>query len=136
MTRRSTERLLDEVTGAVLSAAIRVHRYAGPGLLESCYEAMMVRALINDGLTVERQRGLSLEFEGLIIPNAYFIDLVVEDRVVVELKSVESLNPVHAKQVISYLRLTGLEAGLLINFNTPLLKDGIQRFLNTRPPSV
>lgn len=131
MSPRGAAQGLDDITGAVLSAAIRVHRYSGPGLLESCYTAMLARALINDGLTIERQRPISLAFEGLLIPNAYFVDLVVESRVIVELKSVKELGPVHAKQVITYLKLTGLEAGLLINFNVPLLKDGIKRFVNT-----
>lgn len=125
---------VDEITGAVLGAAIRVHRYTGPGLLESSYQTMLVAALQHDGLSVERERPVHLMFEGTRIRNAYYVDLIVERRVLVELKSVDALTAVHSKQVITYLKLTGLEAGLLINFNVPILKDGIKRFLNA--PSV
>lgn len=126
---------LEEITGAVLGAAIRVHRRTGPGLLESSYQTMLVAALQHDGLAVERERPVHLMFEGTLIRNAYYVDLIVERRVLVELKSVDTLTAVHSKQVITYLKLTGLEAGLLINFNVPILKEGIKRFLNT-PPSV
>jgi GxxExxY protein len=127
---------INEITGAILGAAIRVHRCTGPGLLESTYQTMLISALEHDGLRVERERAVHLTFEGKVIRNAYYADLIVEERVLVELKSVEALTAVHSKQVLTYLKLTGLEAGLLINFNVPILKDGIKRFLSTPPPSV
>lgn len=133
---RHTETGVNEITGAILGAAIRVHRCTGPGLLESTYQAMLIAALEHDGLRVERERAVHLTFEGKVIRNAYYADLIVDERVLVELKSVETLTAVHSKQVITYLKLTGLEAGLLINFNVPILKDGIKRFLNSPIPSV
>jgi GxxExxY protein len=133
---RDTETGVNEITSAVLGAAIRVHRSTGPGLLESTYQTMLIAALEHDGLTVERERPVHLTFEGMLIRNAYYVDLIVEQRVLVELKSVETLSAVHSKQVITYLKLTGLEAGLLINFNVPILKDGIKRFLNSPANSV
>lgn len=121
---------IDDVTGCVINAALRVHRAIGPGLLESAYQAALQHALECDGLAVECEVPLDLHFEGASIPNAYRIDLIVERQVLVEVKSVAALVPLHGKQVLTYLRLSGLAVGLLINFNVPLLKEGVRRIVN------
>lgn len=118
----------------MINAALRVHRAAGPGLLESAYQVMLEAALRSDGFQFEQQVPLSIEFEGALIPNAYRVDLIVQQSVLIEVKSVETLAPVHARQVLTYLRLTGLELGLLLNFNVPRLKDGIRRVVNGHKP--
>lgn len=121
---------IDDVTGCVINAALRVHRAVGPGLLESAYHAALRHALERDGLRVEGEVALDLSFEGARIPSVYRVDLVVERQVLVEVKSVAALVPLHGKQVLTYLRLSGLTVGLLINFNVPLLKDGVRRIVN------
>ncbi|MCA0375694.1 MAG: GxxExxY protein [Gemmatimonadetes bacterium] len=125
----------EEISWCVINAALRVHRAAGPGLLESAYQVMLTTALRNDGLCFELQVPVAVHFEGAVVPNAYRVDLVVEGLVLVELKSVEHLAPVHARQVLTYLRLTGIQLGLLINFNVPRLKEGIRRVVNGHVPS-
>ena len=124
-----------EETEGIIGAAIEVHRTIGPGLLESVYEECVVIELELRGMRVERQQPVPLVYKGRRIGGDLKIDLIVNDRVVVELKSVERLLPIHDAQTITYLRLTGKPIGLLINFNVPLLKDGIHRFLNLSPPS-
>ena len=121
---------IDAVTGAVLDAAIKLHIRMGPGLLESVYETLLAAALRRGGFAVKRQVPIDLIDEGFTFPAAFKIDLLVEQCVIVEIKSVERLMPVHAKQLTTYLRLTGLQAGLLMNFNTERLKDGVQRIVN------
>ncbi|MGA2052847.1 MAG: GxxExxY protein [Opitutales bacterium] len=123
---------MDENTIAekVLDAAFRIHRQLGPGLLESVYEIVLVRELERMGLNAERQKPIQVRFEDLIFDEAFRVDLLVEGRVIVEIKSVEKLMPVHGKQVLTYLRLTGLQLGLLINFGENLLKDGVKRVVN------
>ena len=98
--------------------------------MESVYETVLAHVLEKRGLSVERQKPIPLRFETLLVPDAFRADLIVADSVIVELKSVERILPLHGKQVITYLKLTGLKVGLLINFNVPLLKDGIERFVN------
>ena len=127
---------IDAVTGAVLDAAIKLHIRMGPGLLESVYETLLAAALQRGGLAVKRQVPIDLSDEGFTFPAAFRIDLLVEECVIVEIKSVERLMPVHAKQLTTYLRLTGLQAGLLMNFNTERLKDGVQRIVNGYIPSA
>jgi GxxExxY protein len=124
--------VMDENTIAekVLDAAFRIHRQLGPGLLESVYEIVLVRELERMGLNAERQKPIQVRFEDLIFDEAFRVDLLVEGRVIVEIKSVEKLMPVHGKQVLTYLRLTGLQLGLLINFGENLLKDGVKRVVN------
>ena len=108
-----------------------VHRELGPGLLESTYEACLVYELINPlGLAVERQKELPVRYRGVKIDCGYRIDLLVEDKVIVEIKAVEKIAPIHTAQVLSYLKLSGCKVGLLINFNTRVLKDGIRRLIN------
>jgi GxxExxY protein len=121
---------LNRITEAVIGAAIRVHRELGPGLLESAYEACMAYELAQAGLKVERQKELPVVYRTVNLDCGYRIDLLVEGRVVVELKVVSRLEPVHDAQVISYLKLSGCRIGLLINFHVPILARGIKRFAN------
>jgi len=120
----------EQATVGIIGAAIEVHRTLGPGLLESVYEECLVVELGLRGIPCVRQRPVPLQYKGLTIGTDLKIDLVVDDRVVVELKAVEKLLPIHEAQILTYLRLTSKEIGLLINFNVPLLKEGIRRFLN------
>lgn len=127
-------RNINEITGAVVNAAYELHTRIGPGLLESAYEAILARALGQRGMAVERQKPVSFQFDGMQFEDAFRVDLFVEGRVVVELKSVEKLAPVHTKQVLTYLRLLELPVGLLINFGAARLKDGVLRVVNDRAP--
>jgi GxxExxY protein len=117
-------------SGEVIGAAIEVHRTLGPGLLESAYELAFERELQLRGLTVERQKAVLLEYKGVVLGDAFRIDLLVNDALLVELKSVEKLLPLHEAQLLTYLRLTGRPLGLLINFNVKTLKEGIRRVAN------
>ena len=119
-----------EATDSIIGSAIEVHRLMGPGLLESVYEDCLAMELSLRGLQCVRQQPVPLEYKGRRLGVDLRIDLLVDDRVVVELKAVEKLLPIHEAQVITYLRLTGKPFGLLINFNVPLLKEGIRRSLN------
>lgn len=121
----------ESITGVIVGAAIEVHRRLGPGLLESVYSLVLAHRLERAGLRIERNRSIPVEIDGLRIDNAFRVDLLVEDRVVVELKSVETLIPVHSTQVLTYLRLLDLPIGLLINFGAPTLKEGLRRIVNT-----
>jgi iron complex transport system substrate-binding protein len=127
---------IDEITDCIISEAIRIHCELGPGLLESVYEAVLSRALERRGLQVERQKSIRFEFDGVLFDEGFRIDLLVENRVIVELKSVEKMNPVHGKQLMTYLRLSGLQVGLLINFGAPTLKEGLRRVVNQLPASA
>ena len=120
----------DPIVGSILRAAIAVHRALGPGLLESLYRDCLVRELEEDKLRVAREMLLPVVYRGGRIDRGFRLDLVVEDRVVVEVKSVKCLLPVHSAQVITYLKLSGLPRGLLINFNVARLKHGVRSFLN------
>ncbi len=117
-------------TEGIIAAAIEVHRALGPGLLESIYEECLAEELSLRGMAYERQRGVPLEYKGRRLGIDLRIDLLVGDRVVVELKAVEKILPIHAAQVVTYLRLTNKPYGLLINFHVPMLKEGIRRYLN------
>jgi len=120
---------LNEITEAIIGAAIAVHRELGPGLLESAYEACLAYELAERDLKVERQKGLPVTYRGVQLDCGYRIDLLVEEQVVVELKAVERLEPIHEAQLLSYLKLSGCKVGLLINFNVKLLKNGIRRLV-------
>lgn len=111
---------LDDITGEIVDAAYKLHAGLGPGLLESVYEVVLSRDLERRGLRIERQKSLSFEYDGLRFNDAFRIDLLVESSVVVEIKSVERLSPVHPKQLLTYLRLMKLKVGLLISFAAPL----------------
>jgi GxxExxY protein len=127
---------LDDITGEIVDAAIKLHQGLGPGLLESVYEAVLARALEKRGLRVERQKPVAFEYDGMRFEEGFRVDLFVEGRVVVELKSVEQLARVHSKQLLTYLRLLNLPVGLLINFGAPTLREGLHRVVNNLPPSA
>lgn len=120
----------NEVANMVMDAAFPIHRELGPGLLESVYEVVLARQLADKGLTVERQVPVPIRFKGIVFDEGFRADIFVEKKVIIELKSVERLLPVHSKQVLTYLRLTGCRLGLLINFGENLLKDGFKRVAN------
>jgi len=123
----------NQITEAILGAAIEVHRTLGPGLLESAYEACLAYELVHGGLQVERQKELPLRYRGVSLACGYRMDLLVEDAVVVEVKAVDRLEPIHEAQVLSYLKLSGKHLGLLINFNVKMLKTGIRRLAHELP---
>lgn len=118
---------LSELTEKIIGAAIEVHKNLGPGLLESAYESCLEYELINLGLDVKRQVALPLVYKGIEVNNGYRLDLVIEDSVIIELKSVEKILEIHKAQLMSYLKLSKIKVGLLINFNERYLKDGIER---------
>ena len=121
---------LNGISQNIIGAAIAVHRVLGPGLLESAYEACLVHELVERGMIVERQKSLPVIYKGTNIDCGYRIDLLVEEEVIVELKAVDKLMPIHSAQLVSYLKLSGCKLGLLINFNVTLLKTGIIRLIN------
>jgi len=121
---------LNRITGAVIDAAVGIHTRLGPGLLESVYEIVLARDLARRGYRVERQKPVSFEYDGLEFDNAFRVDLVVQNAVIVEVKSVAVLPAVFEKQVLTYLRLMDLRVGLLLNFAVPLLRQGIRRIVN------
>ena len=129
------ERDIDEITGIIVDAAYQLHFRLGPGLLESVYEIVLEKELQKRGLKVERQKPISFEFDGMLIDNGFRLDLFVEDKVVIELKSIEVLFPVHSKQVLTYLKLLNLPVGLLINFGALTMKEGLHRIVNNYTPS-
>lgn len=114
-------------SGEIIGAAITVHRELGPGLLESAYEACLAYELSRRGLNFERQKELPIRYGNVFVDCGYRIDLLVENSIIVELKSVEKLLPIHEAQILSYLKLSGHKIGLLINFNVEILKAGIKR---------
>jgi GxxExxY protein len=121
---------INQITGTVIAAAIRVHSVLGPGLLESAYQACLAHELRNRGLSVATQVPLPVVYDGQKLEVGYRIDVVVEGRVVIEVKSVEGIHPIHEAQLLSYMRLSGIKVGLLINFNVLHLKDGIKRMVD------
>jgi len=121
---------IDRVSAEVVDAAIRVHRELGPGLLESVYETVLAASLVRAGFRVDRQMSVDFEFDGMQFVGAFRVDLLVAGRLVVEIKSIENLAPVHAKQVLTYLRLLKLPVGLLLNFGGATMKEGIRRLVN------
>jgi GxxExxY protein len=124
---------VDHLAREAVDAAYHVHRSIGPGLLESAYEAILAEHLRRRGFVVDRQVPIEISFEGLSIPDAFRADLLLENRLLIELKSVERLAPVHHKQVLTYIRLMNLPLGLLINFGAELFRDGTKRIINNRP---
>jgi GxxExxY protein len=123
---------LNKITETIIGAAIQVHRVLGPGLLESAYLACLAHELRKRGLAVDEQKPVPLVYEGVKLECGYRMDLLVEQSVVVEVKSIEALAPIHEAQTLSYLRLSECKLALLINFNVTVLKDGIRRFINGR----
>lgn len=120
----------NELSKIIVNSCYQVHTELGPGLFESVYEECLYFELIQQGLLVERQKELPVIYKSINMEIGFRADLIVEQKVIVEIKSQESIAPVHQKQVQTYLRLTGLKLGLLINFNEALIKDGIQRIVN------
>jgi len=117
------------ITGNIIDAAMKVHSALGPGLLESAYEACLLHELHKRDMKAECQVTLPVRYDGIHIDLGYRVDLLVEDKVIVELKAVQTVHPIHAAQLLSYLKLSGNRLGLLINFNVLHLKEGIQRFV-------
>jgi GxxExxY protein len=125
---------LNQITETIIGAAIEVHRELGPGLLESAYEACLCLELIKRGLTIERQKAMPLVYQGVHVGTGYRVDLLVEGAVVVEVKAVERIEPVHLAQILTYLQFTGCKVGLLLNFNVKWLTEkGIRRVVNAFP---
>jgi GxxExxY protein len=118
------------LTDEVIGAAIEVHRGLGPGLLESAYEACLAYELRQRGFMVEQQKPLALRYKQVELDCGYRLDLLVEGQLIIELKTVEKLQPVHEAQLLSYLKLSGCKVGLLMNFNCRVLKDGLKRFVH------
>ena len=121
---------INDLTREVIGAAIEVHKELGPGLLESIYEECLCIELDLRRIPYERQKQIPVEYKAVKLNSDYRIDILVSERLVLELKACESLLPIHGAQLLTYLKLTGLKIGLLINFNVPVLKDGIKRFAN------
>ncbi len=123
---------IDHITSTVIGAAIEVHRHLGPGLLESAYIGCLATELQAQRVPFERQKRLPLIYKGLLVNVDFRLDLLVGGKVIVEVKAIDRFAPVHQAQLLTYLRLTGCPAGLLINFNVPVLKNGVKRVLNQR----
>ena len=120
---------INELTERVIGCAIEVHRILGPGLLESTYERCLARELKMAGISHELQAGVPIEYKGIHIDCGYRVDVLVEESLILELKSIEKVTDMHKAQLLTYMKLAGVKAGLLINFNVRLLKEGIQRFV-------
>lgn len=127
---------LNRITESIIGAAIEVHRALGPGLLESAYEACLTFELAQRGLKVEQQKPLPVVYREAKLDCGYRLDLLVEEAVIVEVKAVDRLMPIHQAQLLSYLKLSGFKVGLLFNFNVKVLKDGIRRLVNDFPDSL
>lgn len=121
---------IEHLARIAVDCGLKVHRSLGPGLLESVYEACLAHSLVSRGLKIERQKPVPVRFEGMLLNEGFRADLLVEDRLLIELKSTESFAPVHGKQVLTYLRLMDLPLGLLMNFGAPTFKDGLRRIAN------
>jgi GxxExxY protein len=130
MTKVEIPRETEDLASAVVHAAYEVHRSLGPGLLEAAYQECMAIELAHAGVPLSREQTLSLNYRGQVVPNVYRADLIVGERLLVELKAIEAVHAIHRVQVTTYLRILRLPLGLLINFNVPLIKDGITRVLN------
>ena len=127
---------INDVTGMIVDMALQIHRDLGPGLLESVYEAILAMKLEKRGLRVDRHKILRFEYDGMVFEEGFRMDLLVEDQVVVELKSVEQTAPVHKKQLLTYLKLAQKPVGLLINFGAATLKEGLTRIINAPADSL
>jgi iron complex transport system substrate-binding protein len=121
---------IEEIAREVVDSGYKVHSKLGPGLLESVYEVVVAKLLTGRGLNVERQKSIPIIFEGLRFDEGFRADLLVEGKLMVEIKSIENLSPVHGKQVLTYLRLLNLPLGLVMNFGASIFKDGIKRIVN------
>jgi len=124
---------ISELSGKIIGAAIEVHKGLGPGLLESAYEECLCHELELLGLSYERQKPLLVKYKGKSLECGYRLDLVVENEIILELKSCENIEPIHKAQLLTYLKLSGLHLGLILNFNVPVMKNGIVRIANQLP---
>lgn len=120
----------NHLTHQIIKAAIEVHRHFGPGLMESVYDICLCQELTNQGLYVERQKALPVIYKGYDLDKEFVIDQLIDNEIILELKSVEGILPIHEAQLVTYLKLSEKKLGLLINFNVPVLKDGIRRKIN------
>ena len=120
----------NQIAKLIVNECFNIHTNLGPGLYESVYEEILAHQLAKQGVQITRQRGIPLKWEGVDLELGFRADLIIEDKVIIEIKSVERIAPVHYKQLLTYLRLTDLKLGLLINFNENLVKDGITRIVN------
>ncbi len=121
---------MNQLSSKIIGAAIDVHKTLGPGLLESAYEECLCHELSIQGLLFEKQKPLSIHYKGKKLDCGYRLDIVVEKAVIIELKSCEKIEPIHKAQLLTYLKLSGLNLGLILNFNVPLMRDGIVRIVN------
>lgn len=121
---------LNEITGKIIELSIKVHKSLGPGMLEGAYEICLTHELVKHGFKVERQKKLPIVYDGIRLDAGYRLDLLVNDAVIVEVKAVERIHPVHEAQLLSYLRMTDVKLGLVINFNMKMLRDGVKRVVN------
>ncbi len=124
---------INELSNRIIGAAIEVHKTLGPGLLESIYEECLAQELSLRGLSFERQKPLIVTYKGKTLDCGYRLDIVVEKQIIIELKSCENIEPIHKAQLLTYLKLSDLRLGLLLNFNVPMMRDGIVRIVNTLP---
>jgi GxxExxY protein len=120
----------NELAAIVIDCGLKVHRKLGPGLLESVYEECLHYEILKKGLKIERQKILPVEYDNIQLTNGYRLDLIVEDKLIIELKAVEDIHELHFAQLLTYLKLSKTKLGLLINFNVPLFKDGVRRVVN------
>lgn len=120
----------NEISKILVDCCFKVHTELGPGLLESVYEEVLSYEIIKRGLNIERQKGIPVVYDNIKMELGFRADLIVENKVIIELKSIEAIAPVHTKQLLTYLKLTGIKLGLLVNFNEALIKDGIKRIVN------
>lgn len=127
---RSIPVAMDELSGLIIGAAIEVHQTIGPGLLESVYQECLAHELVGMDVRVEKEVTFPVRYKGLCFDSAFRMDLLVDERVAIELKAVDRVIPVHKAQLLSYLKMTGLSLGLLINFNVPRLTQGVTRVVN------
>jgi GxxExxY protein len=120
----------NDISKILVDCCFKVHTELGPGLLESVYEEVLSYEIIKRGLNLERQKGIPVVYDNLRMEIGFRADIIVENKVIIELKSIEAIAPVHSKQLLTYLKLTGMKLGLLVNFNEALIKDGIKRIVN------
>lgn len=118
-----------ELSKVIYDCAFEVHRHLGPGLLESAYEACLEKELMDEDIVVERQKSMPVPYKGLLLDVGYRLDLYVERKVILELKAIDEIHPIHTAQLLTYMKLANCRLGLLINFNVVLLKDGIKRYV-------
>src|SRR5512139_1578145 len=125
-----SEEELNQLSSLVIGCAIEVHRVLGPGLLESAYQQCLAWELRRQGLSVKEQVSVPIRYKELDVPNAYRLDMLIEDELIVELKAVDRIEPVHIAQILTYLKVNGFRLGLLLNFNAEVMKKGIKRVVN------